>query len=50
MFENYVVEKYAKLPNWAKALLIVSIVLHAGGGAGHQVGQLQHGLAVRVEP
>src|ERR1041384_5582355 len=34
MFENYVVEKNAKLPNWAKALLIVSIVLHAGGGAG----------------
>jgi protein TonB len=34
MFENYVVEKNAKLPNWAKALLVVSIVLHAGGGAG----------------
>jgi len=34
MFENYVVEKNAKLPSWAKALVIASIVLHAGGGAG----------------
>ena len=34
MFENYVVEKNAKLPNWAKALVVASIVLHAGGGTG----------------
>jgi TonB family protein len=34
MFETYVYEKKRKLPSWTRGLLIVSVVLHAGAGAG----------------
>ena len=34
MFETYVIEKKMRMPKWAKALIIASVVLHAGAGAG----------------
>lgn len=34
MFETYVVESKRTLPRWAKAIIVVSAVLHVGAGSG----------------